>query len=123
LHNQIGCLNHIVFVRWRGGVLPHVIDWRDWIVRIFQYVTKCRARSVGLEAMLRDTPTLVHRRQSAPVNEVELQAIMHDYLSACFPDFRLNPPIGGTIKNFKPDCGIASVSAAIKFKWFTLGTK
>jgi hypothetical protein len=41
---------------------------------------------------------------------------MHDYLSACFPDFRLNPPIGGTLKNFKPDCGIASVGAAVEFK-------
>ncbi len=41
---------------------------------------------------------------------------MHDYLSACFPDFRLNPPIGGTLKTFKPDCGIASAGAAIEFK-------
>ena len=69
-----------------------------------------------LEAMLRDTPGLVHRRQMAPANEAELQKIMHDYLSACFPDFRLNPPIGGALKNFKPDCGIASVGAAIEFK-------
>jgi hypothetical protein len=69
-----------------------------------------------LEAMLRDTPGLMHRRQVVPANESELQKIMHDYLSACFPDFRLNPPIGGTLKNFKPDCGIASVGAAIEFK-------
>jgi hypothetical protein len=40
---------------------------------------------------------------------------MHDYLSASFPDFRLNPSIGGTLKS-KPDCGIASVGAAIEFK-------
>lgn len=69
-----------------------------------------------LEAMLRDTPGLVHRRNAAPATEIELQKIMHDYLSACFPDFRLNPPIGGTLKDFKPDCGIASVGAAIEFK-------
>jgi len=69
-----------------------------------------------LEAMLDDTPGLVHRRGKALSNEADLQEIMHDYLSACFPDFRLNPPIGGTIKNFKPDCGIASVGAAIEFK-------
>jgi hypothetical protein len=69
-----------------------------------------------LEAMLRDTPGLVHRRQIAPANEIKLQEIMHDYLRACFPDFRLNPPIGGTLKNFKPDFGIASVGAAIEFK-------
>jgi REase_DpnII-MboI len=69
-----------------------------------------------LEAMLRDTPGLVHRRQKAPENEHELQKIMHDYLSACFPDFQFNPSIGGTLKTFKPDCGIASVDAAIEFK-------
>jgi hypothetical protein len=71
---------------------------------------------VRLEAMLRDTPALVLRRQAVLVNETDLQRVMHDYLSACFPDFRLNPPIGGTLKNFEPDCGIASVGAAIEFK-------
>src|ERR1019366_6255171 len=69
-----------------------------------------------LEAMLRDTPGLVHRRGGSPEKESDLQKIMHGYLSACFPDFVLNPPIGGTLKNFKPDCGIASVGAAIEFK-------
>jgi hypothetical protein len=69
-----------------------------------------------LEEMLRDTPALVHRRENRPANEEQLQKIMHDYLSACFPDFRLNPPISGILKNFKPDCGIASIGAAIEFK-------
>ena len=32
------------------------------------------------------------------------------------PDYRPNPPIGGTLKNFKPDCGIASVNAASELK-------
>jgi hypothetical protein len=71
-----------------------------------------------LEAMLRDTAALVHRRGGEPpTNEHALQEIMHDYLSACFPDFRKNPPIGGTLKTFKPDCGIFSVGAAIEFKF------
>ncbi|MGO8814971.1 MAG: hypothetical protein ACLQVG_09990 [Terriglobia bacterium] len=70
-----------------------------------------------LEAMLRDTPALVHRRANSPELEHELQKIMHDYLSACFSDFQLNPPIGGTLKFFKPDCGIRSVAAAIEFKF------
>ena len=69
-----------------------------------------------LEAMLEDTAALVRRRGVRPGKEDDLQKIMHDYLFACFPDFRLNPPIGGSLKNFKPDCGIASVSAAIEFK-------
>jgi hypothetical protein len=69
-----------------------------------------------LEAMLNDAPGLVHRRQKALTKEMDLQEVMHDYLEVCFPDFRKNPPIGGTIKNFVPDCGIASVGAAIEFK-------
>src|SRR5437762_3134978 len=56
-----------------------------------------------------------HPRSSPDARGAELPR-QGDYLSACFPDFRLNPPIGGTIKNFKPDCGIASVGAAIEFK-------
>jgi len=67
--------------------------------------------------MLRDTPGLLHRRGVAPANEMELQNVMHDYLGACFSDFRFNPSIGGTLKTFKPDCGIASIGdAAIEFK-------
>ncbi len=69
-----------------------------------------------LEEMLRDTPALLRRRNCRPKKESDLQEVMHDYLGACFPDFRLNPSIGGTIKNFKPDCGIASIGAAIEFK-------
>lgn len=68
-----------------------------------------------LETMLSDTAALVHRR-GQPQNENELQKTMHDYLRAAFSGFRLNPSIGGTLKTFKPDCGIASVSAAIEFK-------
>lgn len=68
-----------------------------------------------LEAMLRDTAGLVHRR-NPPRNEPDLQRIMHDYLSAAFPDFDPQPDIGGTLKHFKPDCGIRSVGAAIEFK-------
>jgi hypothetical protein len=69
-----------------------------------------------LEAMLRDAAVLVRRRGLHVETEADLQHVMHDYLRACFPEFRLNPPIGGTLKNFKPDCGIASVGAAVEFK-------
>jgi hypothetical protein len=69
-----------------------------------------------LEDMLWDAPRLVHGRKQRPKNEKELQKIMHDYLHAAFPDFTSKPQIGGALKNFKPDCGIASVGAAIEFK-------
>src|SRR6266404_3981886 len=69
-----------------------------------------------LEAILNDAAGLVHGRQRVLVTETDLQKVMHDYLGVCFPDFRKNPQIGGTRKNFVPDCGIASVGAAIEFK-------
>ena len=63
------------------------------------------------ETILNDAPGLVDRRQKALVTEMDLQEVMNDYLSVCFPDFRKNPPIGGTLKNFVPDCGIPPASA------------
>jgi hypothetical protein len=69
-----------------------------------------------LEEMLRDTAAIVRRRNVTPQKESDLQGVMHDYLGVCFPGFTLNPTISGTIKNFKPDCGIGSVGAAIEFK-------
>jgi hypothetical protein len=69
-----------------------------------------------LEAILEDGSALVHRRKKAPANEKEFQEIMQDYLSAFFPDFDRSPKIPGTIKNFKPDCGITNIHAAIELK-------
>lgn len=69
-----------------------------------------------LEEMLNDADTLIHRRKQAPSSEKEFQNFMHDYLRACFPYFETKPQIGGGIKNFKPDCGISNVGAAIEFK-------
>ena len=69
-----------------------------------------------LEQMLRDTAALVHQRKVVPKNEHHVQAVMHDYLCACFPGFTKAPAINGSIKNFRPDCGVSSVGAAIEFK-------
>lgn len=69
-----------------------------------------------LEAMLRDTAVILKRNNVVPKNEMDVQRIMGDYLEVCFPSFRKNPFIGGAMKNFKPDFGIADVGAAIEFK-------
>lgn len=69
-----------------------------------------------LETMLKDTDVLVHRRNKIIGDEMDLQEVMHDYLKACFRSFVHNPQIGGTVKNFKPDCGIKDIGAAIEFK-------
>lgn len=69
-----------------------------------------------LEAMLRNTAALVRRYGKVPDGELDVQKAMGEYLEVCFPSFRRNLPIGGNIKNFKPDFGIADVRAAIEFK-------
>jgi hypothetical protein len=70
-----------------------------------------------LERMLRDTSVLVPRHGRSPKRELELQGIMHDYLSACFADFTQKVEIAGSLRCFKSDCGIRSVGAAIEFKF------
>jgi hypothetical protein len=69
-----------------------------------------------LENILSDTAILLHDRGVTPQNELEIQAVMHDYLKACFPDFVSDPKIHGSLKAFKPDCGLQSVGAAVEFK-------
>ena len=99
-----------------------VIEYLDHVVSALRMTVSHEITSeeawqlTRLEEMLRDTDNLVHRRKKAPANEMDLQAIMHDYLKACFPSFVSNPQIGGSIKNFKPDCGIRDIGVAIEFK-------
>jgi hypothetical protein len=96
--------------------LDHLIDGLRWTVS--DTLSSEEAWTLSrLEAMLRDTAALVHRREKPPSNEIDVQKIMHDYLSASFPSFTRKPVIAGTLKDFKPDCGIASVGAAIEFKF------
>jgi hypothetical protein len=86
-------------------------------ITVSQEITTEQAWELNrLEAILRDTHGLVHRKGNPPANELDIQAIMHDYLSVFFPGFVRNPTINGTIKNFIPDCGIPRLSAAIEFK-------
>lgn len=69
-----------------------------------------------LEGILEDTAVLLNRRKIVPSDEHDIRRVMHDYLEACFPDFVPNPKITGFIKEFKPDCGISRLNAAIEFK-------
>lgn len=69
-----------------------------------------------LEWILENTAVLVHRRKHRLSREADLQHLMHDYLSAAFPDFVKHVRIPGGLKNFEPDCGVRSVNAAVEFK-------
>jgi hypothetical protein len=72
---------------------------------------------VKLETRLKKTPVLLRNRGVIPKRELDVQEVMNDYLSAFFTDFRKSVQIGGVIRDFKPDCGIRNLKAAIEFKF------
>ena len=70
-----------------------------------------------LVRMLRDTAAIVRRDGRIPSNEIELQQVMHRYLRPAFSGFTAKIDISGSIKNFKPDCGVRPIGAAVEFKF------
>jgi hypothetical protein len=42
---------------------------------------------------------------------------MHDYLAAFFTEFKQSVKIHGVIRDFKPDCGVRNLRAALEFKY------
>ncbi|MDS4068468.1 MAG: hypothetical protein RKO24_02490 [Candidatus Competibacter sp.] len=70
-----------------------------------------------LETLLKKTPALLHRRKIEPDGEMKLQEIMHDYLDACFTEYKHPVIIPGIVKDFKPDGGIRNLRTAIEFKY------
>lgn len=111
--NQFGNFDHLT---------SPVIEFLDHLVSALRMTVSNEITSeeawtlTRLETMLKDTDVLVHRRGKVISDEMDLQEVMHDYLRACFRGFVHNPQIGGTIKNFKPDCGLKDIGAAIEFK-------
>jgi hypothetical protein len=76
-----------------------------------------------LEQILRDTAVLVKRRGVTPANEIDVQNVMHDYLSAYFPRYTTKPHVHGSLKRFKPDGGVVNLKAAIEFKFADSNTE
>src|SRR5258708_29506768 len=70
-----------------------------------------------LEAVLRKTPVLLRNRRIVPQGELDVQRVMHDYLSAFFTEYKKSIQIGGVIRDFKPDCGIRNLKVGIEFKY------
>ena len=48
---------------------------------------------------------------------MQVQKIMHDYLRAFFTEYKRSVTIAGIVKDFRPDCGIRDLKAAIEFKF------
>jgi hypothetical protein len=69
------------------------------------------------ETLLRNTAVLVHKRHVTPQRELDVQNVMHDYLEACFPQYRHPVEITGIIGDFKPDGGVRNLKAAVEFKY------
>ncbi|HEY4354687.1 MAG TPA: hypothetical protein VGN16_02990 [Acidobacteriaceae bacterium] len=112
--DQFGDFNHLT---------SPVVEYLDNLVSALQMTVSNneipsdeRLTLANLQTMLRNTSVIVHRDGKPPSKESELQKIMHKYLRASFRGFTLKPQVNGALKNFKPDCGLLSVNAAIEFK-------
>jgi hypothetical protein len=70
-----------------------------------------------LETMLRKTPVLVRKNKVTPQSEKDVRDVMHDYLEATFTEYRRKVKIDGIIQDFRPDCGVRNLKAAIEFKY------
>jgi hypothetical protein len=94
----------------------------NYLRRLIQGLRSCTEEGPAagelkrLEEMLRKTHVLVHGREQEPENEIDLQKIIHDYLSASFHGFTTDVRIPKRLKTFKPDCGVIDLAAAVEFK-------
>lgn len=70
-----------------------------------------------LETLLRRTAELVRKRGVVPLNEADIQTVMHDYLEALFIEYQHPVHITGVLKNCQPDGGVRDLKAAIEFKY------
>lgn len=71
-----------------------------------------------LERFLKRTALLVGQRQVVPTKEADVQHVMDDYLEAVYgADYHKQFTVPGVAKNFRPDAGVRSLSAAIEFKF------
>jgi hypothetical protein len=70
-----------------------------------------------LERFLRNTATLVHKRNAQPTKEKDVQDVMHDYLEATFTQYRRHVTIPGIVRDFNADGGVRNLKAAIEFKF------
>ncbi|WP_155893873.1 hypothetical protein [Cystobacter fuscus] len=70
-----------------------------------------------LHELLRATAALVRKRNVEPTREADIQKVMNDYLGSYFSDYTSGFSIVGAIKNFEPDGGVPTLSAAIEFKF------
>jgi hypothetical protein len=88
------------------------------LVAFKRAMTSAEAYDLGrLERILRETAMLVRRRGIIPKGELDVQAVMYDYLGAFFTEYTRNITIPKVIKNFKPDGGVRDLKAAIEFKY------
>ena len=105
---------------WLGS---EPLEYIDTILRglrgtVGEGLTSAEAYDLArLKRILRETAMLVHRRKIIPNGELDVQAVMHDYLGAFFTEYTRNITIPKVIKSFKPDGGVPDLKAAIEFKY------
>jgi len=70
-----------------------------------------------LEVILRNTPKIVHDRDSVPNSEADVRNCIYDLLIHVFPDTKREVPIVQVSGTRKADIAIHSIKTAIEFKY------
>jgi DpnII restriction endonuclease len=70
-----------------------------------------------LEYSLRSLAKLCFDQRVVPTKEADIQRVMHNHLSAVFPDYSKTVTIPKGLVSFKPDGGVPSLRAAIEYKF------
>lgn len=68
---------------------------------------------------LKSTPRIIYESKLEPKNEADVKKEVRRVLSYSFPDTVSEMNIPKTVKTFKPDIGIKSLSLAIEYKYAT----
>jgi hypothetical protein len=69
------------------------------------------------EAILRNTPAIIHDRELAPHSEADVQRAVFDVLRYALPDMQREVSVGQVSKAYKLDFGSKAIAAAAEYKY------
>lgn len=89
------------------------------LINLESVETDERKQRVLLEAILRNTPKIVHDRKITPNSEAEVRNCVYDLLIHVFPDTMREIPVPQVTKTYKADLGVPSLKTAAEYKYAT----
>lgn len=89
------------------------------LINIDSVETDERKQRELLEAILRNTPKIVHDRGITPTSEADVRKCVYDLLIHVFPDTVREIPVPQVTKTYKADLGVPSIKTAAEYKYAT----